>query len=129
MTNLMKRILLALLAVAALASCNQPYHPEWTYNSVVYEVNVRQFSPEGTFMGVEAQLPRLKMLYISYCGVTGSEIRKIQETMPKDCVLNTTDQVLASGWRGGEKGPAIRKAFANWRKVREYRHWDDVVYD
>ena len=62
MTNLMKRILLALLAVAALASCNQPYHPEWTYNSVVYEVNVRQFSPEGTFMGVEAQLPRLKDL-------------------------------------------------------------------
>ena len=58
----MKRILFALLAVAALASCSQPYHPEWTYNSVVYEVNVRQFSPEGTFRGVEAQLPRLKDL-------------------------------------------------------------------
>ena len=58
----MKRFLFALLAVAALASCSQPYHPEWTYNSVVYEVNVRQFSPEGTFRGVEAQLPRLKDL-------------------------------------------------------------------
>ena len=66
MTNLMKRFLLALLAVAALASCNQPYHPEWTYNSVVYEVNVRQFSPEGTFKGVEGQLPRLKDLGV-YC--------------------------------------------------------------
>ena len=58
----MKKILLALMVVAGLASCAQPYHPEWTYNSVVYEVNVRQFSPEGTFKGVEAQLPRLKDL-------------------------------------------------------------------
>ena len=58
----MKKILLALMVVACVASCAQPYHPEWTYNSVVYEVNVRQFSPEGTFKGVEAQLPRLKDL-------------------------------------------------------------------
>ncbi len=58
----MKKILLALMVVAGVASCAQPYHPEWTYNSVVYEVNVRQFSPEGTFKGVEAQLPRLKDL-------------------------------------------------------------------
>ena len=58
----MKKILLALMVVAGVASCSQPYHPEWTYNSVVYEVNVRQFSPEGTFKGVEGQLPRLKDL-------------------------------------------------------------------
>ena len=60
----MKRILLAIAAVACLAACapKGQYHPEWTYNSVVYEVNIRQFSPEGTFKGVEAQLPRLKDL-------------------------------------------------------------------
>ena len=51
-------------AVLLLAACapKAPAHPEWTYNSVVYEVNVRQFSPEGTFAGVQAQLPRLKEL-------------------------------------------------------------------
>lgn len=58
----MRKILFAFLAVAALASCARPCHPEWTYDSVVYEVNIRQFSPEGTFKGVEAQLPRLKEL-------------------------------------------------------------------
>ena len=63
----MKRILLAAAAVLALAACNKKadapaFHPEWTYNSVMYEVNIRQFSPEGTFKGVEAQLPRLKDL-------------------------------------------------------------------
>ncbi len=36
--------------------------PEWTKNLSIYEINVRQFSPEGTFVGVEAQLPRLKDL-------------------------------------------------------------------
>ena len=60
----MKRMILAALAAAALAACapRAQYHPDWTYNSVIYEVNIRQFSPEGTFKGVEAQLPRLKEL-------------------------------------------------------------------
>jgi glycosidase len=64
----MKRIIIAALAVLTLVSgaCSRkaayPLHPDWTYNSVVYEVNIRQFSPEGTFKGVEAQLPRLKDL-------------------------------------------------------------------
>ena len=60
----MKKILVLAAAILALAACQQTaqYHPEWTYNSVVYEVNIRQFSPEGTFKGVEAQLPRLKDL-------------------------------------------------------------------
>ena len=37
-------------------------HPDYAANGVIYEVNVRQFSPEGTFKAVEAQLPRLKDL-------------------------------------------------------------------
>lgn len=37
-------------------------HPEWTKNAVVYEVNTRQFTPEGTFRAFETHLPRLKEL-------------------------------------------------------------------
>lgn len=61
----MKRtILLLLAAFLCLCACNQApqLHPKWTYDTVVYEVNIRQFSPEGTFKAVEAQLPRLKDL-------------------------------------------------------------------
>jgi len=61
----MKKALIIAAAALTLAACCKKapqYHPEWTYNSVVYEVNIRQFSPEGTFQGVEAQLPRLKDL-------------------------------------------------------------------
>ena len=59
----MRKILLLLAALLCLAACKTAtLHPAWTYNTVVYEVNIRQFSPEGTFKGVEAQLPRLKDL-------------------------------------------------------------------
>ena len=37
-------------------------HPAWTRTADIYEVNVRQFSPEGTLAAVQAQLPRLEAL-------------------------------------------------------------------
>ncbi|HNY53431.1 MAG TPA: alpha-amylase family glycosyl hydrolase [Bacteroidales bacterium] len=40
-------------------------HAEWTRNMVLYEINVRQFSEEGTFAGVESALPRLKELGVN----------------------------------------------------------------
>ena len=37
-------------------------HPSWASDAVMYEINVRQFSEEGTFAGVEARLPELSKL-------------------------------------------------------------------
>lgn len=37
-------------------------HPEWSRNAVLYEVNIRQFTPEGTFNAFAKHLPRLKQL-------------------------------------------------------------------
>ncbi|QMW05935.1 alpha-amylase family glycosyl hydrolase [Spirosoma foliorum] len=37
-----------------------PPTPDWAKNATVYEVNTRQFSPQGNFKAIEAQLPRLK---------------------------------------------------------------------
>lgn len=37
-------------------------HPEWSKNATIYEVNVRQFTPEGTFKAFETHLPRLKAM-------------------------------------------------------------------
>jgi len=55
----------ALLAVAC--SSNGPSvatapHADWSYQSVVYEMNVRQYTPEGTFAAAARELPRLKEL-------------------------------------------------------------------
>jgi len=40
----------------------QVTHPAWSHNASIYEVNVRQFSPGGTFAEFEEHLPRLKDL-------------------------------------------------------------------
>jgi len=37
-------------------------HLDWSRNAVIYEVNVRQYTPEGTFEAFESHLPRLKEL-------------------------------------------------------------------
>jgi len=34
--------------------------PEWAKNSNIYEVNIRQYTPEGTFLAFQQHLPRLK---------------------------------------------------------------------
>lgn len=55
-------IVFGLLTGCKSESNTGPATPEWSYNQTIYEVNVRQFSDEGTFKAVEAQLPRLKEL-------------------------------------------------------------------
>lgn len=42
----------------------RPAEPEWARNAVLYECNIRQFSPEGNLAGVQKQLPRLRDLGI-----------------------------------------------------------------
>lgn len=37
-------------------------HPEWTKNAVIYQINARHFTDEGTFPAAEKHLPRLKEL-------------------------------------------------------------------
>ncbi len=37
-------------------------HPEWSRNANIYEVNIRQYTPEGTFKAFQEHLPRLKEL-------------------------------------------------------------------
>jgi glycosidase len=67
----------ALLAAPALAAPKRPAarpdiyapkdefgikHPDWAKNAVIYQINTRQFTPEGTFKAAQKQLPRLQAL-------------------------------------------------------------------
>ncbi|MGB1670738.1 MAG: alpha-amylase family glycosyl hydrolase [Flavobacteriales bacterium] len=70
----MNRILPILSAGLLLASCNagggassradELVHPEWSRNAVIYEMNVRQHSPDGTLSSARADLARLHQLGI-----------------------------------------------------------------
>ena len=60
-------------------------HPAWSYQSNIYEVNVRQYTPEGTFKAFEKHLPRLKkmgveILWFMPLTPIGLEGRKANET-------------------------------------------------
>lgn len=37
-------------------------HPEWSRSATLYQINTRQFTPEGTFRSAVEELPRLKAL-------------------------------------------------------------------
>lgn len=76
----MRSILLTAAAAAALlAGCKQqptaaaweaePYvtlkNAEWSKNAVLYQINMRQFTKEGTFAAAQKDLPRLKALGVN----------------------------------------------------------------
>lgn len=39
-------------------------NPEWSYSAVLYELNIRQFTPEGTFSAARERLPFLRSIGI-----------------------------------------------------------------
>ncbi len=58
-----KRLAAAVMAAVMAFSCGQGTEDRRPAgNSVVYEMNVRQYTPEGTFEAAQKQLPRLKEL-------------------------------------------------------------------
>ena len=61
----MKRYLILIAALALFAGCAQPApkaDDHFVSDGVVYELNTRQFTPEGTFDAAREQLPRLHEL-------------------------------------------------------------------
>src|SRR5213593_456401 len=69
------RMFLALTAIATLSACQRAAAPstspaeaasapapEWSRAAVLYEVNVRQYTPQGTFAALQAHIPRLDSL-------------------------------------------------------------------
>src|SRR5205085_6708725 len=65
-------IVIALLGARSLADAQaaantaaaipSPRPPAWTRRAVLYEVNVRQYTPEGTFKALDRRLPHLDSL-------------------------------------------------------------------
>ncbi len=70
----MKNRLLAMIVAVAIHGCIEPQTKsktvsmeqkqgktvDWAHNTNIYEVNVRQYTPEGTFAAFATHLPRLK---------------------------------------------------------------------
>ena len=59
---MLRSILFTAMTILAFSSFAQRYTPDWAQNATIYEINVRQFSKDGTFTQVTKQLPRLKSM-------------------------------------------------------------------
>jgi cyclomaltodextrinase / maltogenic alpha-amylase / neopullulanase len=95
MVNFMKQFVvpvLFLLLAGLFAGCESdqnreteefegPLVPEWALNANIYEVNIRQYTPEGTFNAFAEDIPRLhdmgvKILWLMPIHPIGEENRK-----------------------------------------------------
>lgn len=61
----MKRYISILAAILVAVSCSAPIseqskHVDWSYGATLYEMNVRQLTPEGTFQAAARELPMLR---------------------------------------------------------------------
>lgn len=112
----------------------KPVLPEWSKNAILYELNTRQFSPEGNFKGVTAQLQRLKDLGVDIIWLMpihpiGQEKRKGSLGSPysaKDFMainpdLGTEDDLVQLVQKAHEIG---LKVILDW--VPNHTSWDAV---
>lgn len=82
----MSRSVLLTMMLVSLFSCKQQpltssIHPSFSYDATIYEVNIRQFTPKGTFTAFEQELPRLqkmgiKILWLMPINPIGEKNRK-----------------------------------------------------
>ena len=92
------------------AGISQVSHVEWAKDAVIYEVNIRQYSPEGTFKAVENDLPRLKDL--------GIDIIWLMPVFPVGEVNRKADQTILIE---EIKDPAERKKYlGSYYATRDY---------
>ncbi len=106
----MKKILLATLAIVTLLSCKKETQksksekveieavtPELAENAVIYEANIRQYSPEGTFNEFTKDIPKLKkmgvkILWLMPIHEIGYKNRKAKGDVSIEAITDTIEK-------------------------------------
>ena len=70
---------------------------------------------------------KMKELCMSNCEVSAKDIHLLLKGLPSDCNFQYLGYFR---WRRPDytKNIEIRQVFSNWKKVKEYPSWDNVVY-
>lgn len=152
MRNLLTKLFIVLLAVSLIACkpstkkaencCKKPVallksevsFPVWSRDAAIYEVNVRQYTSEGTFAAFEKQLPRLKELGVKILwimpinpiseknrkGSLGSyyAVKDYKKINPEFGTINDFKTLVAKGHELG------LKIIVDW--VANHTGWDNV---
>lgn len=112
-------------------------HPEWSKNATIYEVNIRQYTPEGTFLALSRHLPRLKemgvdILWLMPVNPIGELNRKgtlgsyysIRDYMTVNPEYGTLDDLKLLVNRAHELG---MKVILDW--VANHTSWDNTLVE
>ena len=122
------KLFFLLIILSILASCNlkgkkqsegTKHHAEWVYNATLYEVNIRQYTKEGTFSAFINHIPRLKELGVDILwimpvqpigeknrkGTLGSyySIKNYTQINPEFGTLDDFKQLVAEAHNSGMK--------------------------
>ncbi len=110
-------------------------HPLWSLNATIYEVNVRQFTPEGTFAALESHLPRLqkmgvKILWLMPVHPIGEKNRKgglgsyysVQDYLKVNPEFGTPDDFRSLVRKSHELGMYV---IIDW--VANHTAWDNPL--
>ncbi len=78
-----------------------------------------------------AYMPDLTFLMVKYSDCTSETFRYWQEQYPEANMVfyDGNHESCDSGWRDTVRNYHIRYAFASWRHVVHYEHYDDVEFD
>ena len=107
----MKKIILSTLVLITLLSCKKETEkpveakqleiaaitPELSENAVIYEANIRQYSPEGTFAAFTKDIPKLKKLGIKILWImpiheVGVKNRKAKGDLSIEAITDTVEK-------------------------------------
>lgn len=82
-------------------------------------------------MSFLSHMPKLKFLMVKYSDCSKEDFLYWQEQFPEaNMVYNDGNrESCESGWRDTQKNRQIRYAFSHWRRVVEYKSFDDVTFD
>ncbi len=110
-------------------------HPEWARDAVIYQINQRQMTPEGTFRAAEAHLPRIRdlgadIVWLMPVNPIGEVNRKgklgspyaVQDYLAVNPEFGTTDDLRHFVTTAHDLG---LKVILDW--VANHTAWDNVL--
>ena len=109
----------SVVAISQIVSTVKPQaaHPAWSKQSNIYEINVRQYTPSGTFKEFQKQLPRLKAM--------GVDILWFMPITPIGKAGRKADESQLGSYYAVRDYKAINPEFgtmADWKSLVNYAH-------
>ena len=112
-------------------------HPEWSKDAVIYQINQRHFTPEGTFAAAAEHLPRLRdlgvdILWLMPINPIGEQNRKgglgspyaVRDYLAVNPEFGTLEDLRGFVARAHDLGMRV---IVDW--VANHTAWDNVLVD